>query len=61
MTKKEAATVLVNMAGLLRDKGNLDYSGIRQLNEAVVMACGELMVDEILDDRSKLIEAEEDE
>lgn len=59
MTKREAAMVLVNMAGILRDKGNLDYSGTRQLNEAVVIACGELMIDEILSERSKLPEEEE--
>lgn len=59
MTKREAAMVLVNMAGILRDKGNLDYSGTRQLNEAIVIACGELMIDEILSERSKLPEEDE--
>lgn len=59
MTRREAAMVLVNMAGILRDKGNLDYSGTRQLNEAIVIACGELMIDEILSERSKLPEEEE--
>lgn len=53
MTRREAAMVLVNMAGILRDKGNLDYSNTRQLNEAVVMACGELMVEEVLNERLK--------
>ena len=58
MTKKDAATLLVNMACLLRTKCNLDYSTTRQLNEAVVIACGELMIDDILNDRSKLTEEE---
>lgn len=53
MTRREAAMVLVNMAGILRDKGNLDYSGTRQLNEAIVIACGELMVEETLNERLK--------
>lgn len=59
MTKREAALVLVNMAGILRTKGNLDYSGTRQLNEAIVIACGELMIDEVLDERSKVPEESE--
>lgn len=60
MTRREAAMVLINMSALLASKGNLDYSSRRQLNEAVAMACGELMVEEVLNERLKC-EAEDGE
>lgn len=53
MTKSEAAKVLVSMVGKIQSECEPTdwYSG--QMHEAVAMACAELMIDEILADRSK--------
>ena len=57
MTKREAATVLVDLVGKVRSECKTTDYDRRRMHEAVAMACAELMIDEILDDRSK---AEED-
>ena len=59
MTKREAAMTLIDMAGTLRDALDLSYATTQKINEAVTMACGELMIDEILNDRSKVTEEDE--
>lgn len=53
MTKREAAKVLVSMVGTIQSKCGTSDSDRRQMHEAVAMACAELMIDEILADRSK--------
>lgn len=53
MTKPEAAAVLVDMACTLRDKVALSMEEKRLISEAVAMACGELMIDTVLAERSK--------
>lgn len=59
MTKPEAAQLLVSMLGMLQSKNCLDYSSKRQFTEAVTIACGELMVDAVLEGR--ILQSEEDE
>lgn len=53
MTKSEAAKVLVSMVGKIQSECRTTDSDKRQMHEAVAMACAELMIDEILADRSK--------
>lgn len=53
MTKPEAAAVLVEMACTLRDQVPLSKESKELVNVAVAMACGELMIDTILAERSK--------
>lgn len=51
MTKSEAAQQLVSMLATLQSKNCLDYSTKRQYTEAVTIACGELMIDSVLEGR----------
>lgn len=53
MTKPEAAAVLVDMACKLRDEVALSKEEKKLISEAVAMACGELMIDTVLAERSK--------
>ena len=53
MTKPEAAAVLVDMACTLRAQVALTRESKELLNEAVAIACGELMIDTVLAERSK--------
>lgn len=53
MTKSEAAAVIVEMACTLRAQVALTKEGRELVSEAVAMACGELMADTILAERSK--------
>ena len=53
MTKPEAAAILVDMACTLRDQVVLSRESKELLSEAVAMACGELMIDTVLAERSK--------
>lgn len=61
MTKPEAAAVLVDMACMLRNHVTLTGENQKKLNEAIAMACGELMIDTILAERSKGTENDYDE
>ena len=58
MTKSEAAKVLVSMVGKIQSECRTTDSDRRQMHEAVAMACAELMIDEILADRSKAEEVD---
>lgn len=58
MTKSEAAKVLVSMVGKIQSECRTTDSDRRQMHEAVAMACAELMIDEILADRSKADEVD---
>ena len=49
MTKQQAAEVLIEMAASLAKKGEL----YPKHYQAIVMACGELMIDTVLEDRTK--------
>lgn len=60
MTKREAAMQLVKAFGLIKAHGLYSASGEQdKMSEAVAMACGELMFDEILNERSKIWEEQE--
>lgn len=57
MTKREAAMQLVKAFGIMKAHGLFITSGeLDKMSEAVTMACGELMIDEILNERSKIEE-----
>ena len=56
MTKREAAITLVDMLGTLRSDCCFDDDDKCRMHEAVAIACAELMVDEVLDARSKVEE-----
>ena len=53
MTKAEAAAVLVDMACTLREKVALNQGGRERIHEAVAIACGELMIDTVLEERAR--------
>ena len=60
MTKREVAMRLVKAFGLIKAHGLFSESGEQdKMSEAVAMACGELMFDEILNERSKIWEEQE--
>lgn len=59
MTKPEAASVIADMARTLREKVAMNQEGRRMIHEAVTIACGELMIDTILNERSKVQEEAE--
>ena len=54
MTKQQAAEVLIEMAASLAKKGEL-YTRHQQ---ALAIACGELMIDTVLEERAKVEEVE---
>ena len=54
MTKQQAAEVLVEMVASLAKKGDLYPKHM----QAITIACGELMVDTVLEERSKAEEGE---
>ena len=54
MTKQQAAEVLIEMAASLAKKGDL----YPKHHQAIVIACGELMIDSVLEDRAKAEEGE---
>lgn len=53
MTKQQAAEALIDMAAILAKKGVL----YQKHQQAIVIACGELMIDTVLEERSRVEEA----
>ncbi len=49
MTKQQAAEVLIEMAAALAKKGDL----YPKHHQAIVIACGELMIDTVLEEHAK--------
>lgn len=58
MTKREAAITLVDMLGTLQSNCWFDDDDKCRMHEAVAIACAELMIDEVLDARSKAEEVD---
>lgn len=54
MTKQQAAEVLIEMAASLAKKGEL----YPKHHQALAIACGELMIDTVLEERAKAEEVE---
>lgn len=55
MTKREAAMQLVKAFGLMKAHGLFSTSDeLDKMSEAITIACGELMIDDVLNERSKI-------